>query len=76
MHALKTLEKPDGRGWIAPAKCGIDIFFPNSAILGNIALRLVLIEMVMGGRPYRFDQPVDQHFKRNRFPAEIIGHAV
>lgn len=51
-------------------------FFLNSAILGNIALRLVLIEMVMGGRPYRFDQPVDQHFKRHRFPPEIIGHAV
>ncbi|MGZ2427959.1 YHS domain-containing protein [Rhizobium laguerreae] len=48
MHPLKTLEKSDGRGWIAPAKCGIAFFFLNSAILGSIALRLMLIEMVMG----------------------------
>ncbi|MGO6689904.1 hypothetical protein, partial [Rhizobium leguminosarum] len=51
-------------------------FFLNSAILGSIALRLVLIEMVMGGRQYRFDQPIAQHFKRHRVPAETIGHAV
>jgi hypothetical protein len=51
-------------------------FFLNSAILGSIALRLVLVEMVMGGRQYRFDQPIAQHFKRHRVPAETIGHAV
>jgi hypothetical protein len=26
MRPLKTLEKPDGRDWIPPAKGGIDIF--------------------------------------------------
>jgi len=52
-------------------------FFLNLAILGSVASRLVLIEMVMGGHD-RSDstKPIAQHFQRHRFPAEIIGHAV